>query len=114
VSLKKYLLGFVCVALCVISARAQKADIVLKHGHIWTRDSAQPWVEAVAISGDKIIAVGSDATVAAMAGAQTQVIDLGGRMAMPGINDSLPATHSVLTMVAGKVAYRSPEMDAAK
>jgi predicted amidohydrolase YtcJ len=63
-------------------------DLVLRNGHIFTGDKANAWVEAVSIRGERIVLAGSDAVVMATAGAQTKVIDLHGRMAMPGINDS--------------------------
>ena len=64
-------------------------DLVLRNGHIFTGDKTDPWVEAISIRDERIaVLAGSDATVTATAGAQTKVIDLQGRMAMPGINDS--------------------------
>ena len=68
--------------------QAQSPDTILRHGHIFTGDSSSPWVTAVAVRGDKVVAVGDDATVMAKADAHTKVIDLEGRMAMPGINDA--------------------------
>jgi hypothetical protein len=69
-------------------APAQTADLLLTNGHIYTSNSANPWVKAVAIQGDKILAAGAEKDVAKLRGAGTRVIDLGGRMAMPGIIDS--------------------------
>jgi predicted amidohydrolase YtcJ len=68
--------------------KAGHADFVFIHGHIYTSNPAQPWVEAVAITSDRILAVGSDSDLAHLRGPKTQVIDLGGRMAMPGIIDN--------------------------
>lgn len=64
------------------------SDLVLRNGRIFTGDPTRPWVEAVAIRGDRIVAAGSNTDVAEMTLPQTRVIDLGGRMAMPGINDA--------------------------
>jgi predicted amidohydrolase YtcJ len=75
-------------SLLGVRAFAQTADLLLTHGHIYTSNPAQAWVEAVAMQGDKILAVGSDSEAAKFRGPKTQVIDLGGRMAMPGIIDS--------------------------
>jgi hypothetical protein len=69
-------------------ATTAAADLILTGGRIWTGDHDRPWAEAVAISGNKIIAVGSDAEVMKLAGDKTERIDLGGRFAMPGINDA--------------------------
>lgn len=60
------------------------ADVVLVNGTIITADPANPEAEALAILADTILAVGSEADVRALAGAETVVIDLEGRMAMPG------------------------------
>ncbi|AKR54904.1 amidohydrolase [Devosia sp. H5989] len=62
------------------------ADLILTNGRIYTVDRAQPWVEAVAIANGRITALGSDADVRAAAPGAS-VIDLEGRMAMPGIVD---------------------------
>lgn len=70
------------------SASAQTADLILTNGKIWTAESPNQFVTAVAIRGDKIIAAGDDKAVAKHRGANTRVIDLAGRFAMPGINDS--------------------------
>ena len=62
------------------------ADLILTNGRIYTVDRAQPWVDAVAIANGRITALGSDADVRAAAPGAS-VIDLEGRMAMPGIVD---------------------------
>jgi predicted amidohydrolase YtcJ len=64
------------------------ATLVLTGGRVWTGNPKQPWATAVAIRDEKIIAVGSEAEILALAGAQTKRIALGGRFAMPGINDA--------------------------
>ncbi|HEX7154620.1 MAG TPA: amidohydrolase [Thermoanaerobaculia bacterium] len=63
-------------------------DLVLTNGKVFTADDAQPWAEAVAIRGERIVRVGSSADVRALAGPQTEVLDLGGRVVVPGINDA--------------------------
>jgi len=63
------------------------ADAVYRNGKIYTVDAAQPWVEAVAIKDGKFLVVGSNADVQAVTGDTTEVIELGGRMAMPGLID---------------------------
>ena len=61
------------------------ADLVLRNGRIWT--GAEPaFVEAIAIRGNKVAATG--AFTPKWVGPRTRVVDLGGRMAMPGINDA--------------------------
>lgn len=63
------------------------ADAIYINGRVYTVDSQQPWAEALAISGDRLLAVGTDAEVQALAGEGTEVVDLQGRMVMPGIHD---------------------------
>lgn len=64
------------------------ADLVLTHGAIYTVDASRPWVEALAVSQGVIVFVGSNADVQGFIGEDTEVIDLQGKMAMPGIHDS--------------------------
>ena len=68
----------------VASAQTQRATLVLTNGRIVTVDSARPEAQAVAIAGDRIIAVGTNAEIQRLVTAATQVIDLQGRLAIPG------------------------------
>jgi predicted amidohydrolase YtcJ len=70
--------------LLVIAARMYAADLVLRNGKIVTLDPVQPQVQAIAIAGGKITALGTDRQMAAQAGPGTKVVDLGGRVAIPG------------------------------
>jgi predicted amidohydrolase YtcJ len=63
------------------------ADLVLSHGAFYTVDDAQPWAEAVAISGGRFVYVGSARGARAYLGPRTREIDLAGRFAMPGVVD---------------------------
>jgi len=64
------------------------ADILMVGGHVYTSDPTQPWVEAVATRGERILDVGSSKELAKYRGESTHVINLGGRMAMPGMIDT--------------------------
>jgi predicted amidohydrolase YtcJ len=64
------------VTLAVVNAR------------VWTADARRPWAEAVAVAGDRIVAVGSSAEVRKLAGASTRVIDAAGGMVVPGFFDA--------------------------
>lgn len=66
----------------------QPPDTILSNGKIVTVDDFFSIQEAVAISGERIIAVGSNADIQAMAGPETQSIDLGGRTVIPGLIDN--------------------------
>ena len=60
------------------------ADLVLTNGNVITVDSAYPAAEAIAVTGDRIVAVGDVAEIAAYIGDATEVIDLAGQNAIPG------------------------------
>jgi len=91
------LAGFaVAVTTLTVQARAQRggtaqappADLVLTNGRIVTVDNARPEAEAIAISRDRIQALGTAAEIKAMTGPNTQVIDLQGQLAIPGFIES--------------------------
>jgi predicted amidohydrolase YtcJ len=78
------------LALAVLwssTAGAQAATLALINGHVVTVDSARPEAEAIAIAGDRIIAVGTTAEVRRLIARSTRVIDLRGRLAIPGFTD---------------------------
>ena len=66
---------------------AVQADIVLRNGPIWC-GREEGVVEALAIFRDKVLSAGSDAEIKLLIGPKTRVIDLKGRLATPGLNDS--------------------------
>jgi predicted amidohydrolase YtcJ len=63
------------------------ADTVVIHGRIYTLNSKQPWAQALAIRGNKIVAVGDDATIGKFRGPDTKVIDAAGQLVLPGFVD---------------------------
>ena len=67
---------------------AADATLVLRNGRIWTGDPQRPWAEAIAIQGNKIAAVGTNAEIAPHIGKATEVVDLAGKLASPGFNDA--------------------------
>jgi predicted amidohydrolase YtcJ len=67
---------------------APAPEVVLAGGRVFTSDEARPWAEAIAVRGDRIVAVGSNAEIRALAGSATRVIELDGRVVVPGINDA--------------------------
>lgn len=64
------------------------ADLLLRNGKVTTLDPARPAAEAVAISGERILAVGSETELDRYRGDRTRVVDLLGRRVIPGLNDS--------------------------
>jgi predicted amidohydrolase YtcJ len=71
-----------------VPLRADPADILLLNGRIVTLDDTSEIVEAIAITGDHIVATGGGDQMRKLAGAATQIIDLGGRTVIPGLIDS--------------------------
>jgi len=76
----------VLLALCGCGQPA--ADTVFQHGRIYTVDAQRSWAEAVAIRDGRFVFVGSNAGASAYIGAQTEVVDLRGRMVLPGMQDA--------------------------
>ena len=64
------------------------ASLVLLNGKIWTVNDRQPSASAVACLGSRIVAVGSDAEIRQWIGKSTEVIDLAGKLVLPGFNDA--------------------------
>ena len=65
-----------------------QADLIVTNAKVWTVDPALPRAEAVAVLGDRIVAVGTAAEVDAWRGANTKVVDAGNRLLLPGFNDA--------------------------
>jgi len=83
------MLAPVALAAGLIACAGQpSADLVLLDGRVYTVDEAQPWAEAVAITGDRIVAVGTTAEIRRYTGEQTRVLNLGGAFVSPGFNDA--------------------------
>jgi predicted amidohydrolase YtcJ len=74
------------------TANAQKPslapDLIIVNAAVHTMDDAQPKAEAVAVSGNRIAAVGSSADLRALAGPKTRIVDAGGKSVLPGFNDA--------------------------
>jgi predicted amidohydrolase YtcJ len=93
-TLRWFRFGFIPLLLffTLIALRADQsvkpADMVVRHARVYTVDESHPWAEAVAVRGDRIEWVGSDADAVAHVGAATKVVDAGGRMLLPGFIDS--------------------------
>ncbi|TFG36138.1 MAG: hypothetical protein E4H45_01785, partial [Nitrospirales bacterium] len=68
---------------------AEKADLVITGGKVFTADSLMPYAEAIAVRGNRVIAVGSDKQISKYIDAGiTKVIDAEGRSVLPGFNDA--------------------------
>jgi predicted amidohydrolase YtcJ len=89
------------VTSSVAQSRARPADLILVNGRVYTLDAARPWAEAVAIGGERILAVGSTSEVRALAGPATQTLDLAGAFALPGFNDAHVHVDSTGSLLVG-------------
>ena len=81
--------------MCVLAAAVMAAcasqpvpETVLVNGKVFTSDPEHLWAQAIAIRGERIVAVGSSDAIAAMARPSTRRIDLGGRTVVAGFNDA--------------------------
>jgi predicted amidohydrolase YtcJ len=66
---------------------AQDADLIVRNARVWTGDSARPRAQALAVRGERLVAVGSDAAIERYRSPRTRVIDAGGRLVTPGFID---------------------------
>jgi hypothetical protein len=69
------------------SPKSAVADLALRNGAIYTVDGSRSWAETIAIDDGRIVYVGNDAGAKDYIGPQTQVVDLKGRMVVPGMQD---------------------------
>ena len=83
--MKKLLLA--CFFLS-IKTFSQQADLILLNGKIFTSDTAKLYVQALAIKGNKIVAVGTDKEVNKLSSNTTRKVDLKGKTVVPGFNDA--------------------------
>lgn len=79
---------FVLIVGCSVFSQDRTADLVILNGNVLTMDEKRPRAEAVAVTGNKISAVGTNAEIRAVVGETTKVIDAKGGTVMPGFNDA--------------------------
>ena len=87
----------------ILSLHAADADLILYNGKVVTIDSGFSIRQAIAVQGDRIVAVGDDRTILASRGPNTRAIDLHGRTVLPGLFDS-----HVHALEAGLSEFRAP------
>ncbi|MEM8501136.1 MAG: amidohydrolase family protein [Pseudomonadota bacterium] len=81
--------GLLLVAsACANQTLSNHADTIFRNGAVYTMVEAQPWAEAVAIRGVEIAAVGSNKDIVSLIGPNTNVVDLHGKMLLPGFHDA--------------------------
>ena len=85
----KITLSLIVVSAVLAGAQApDPADLIIHNAKIYTVNTKQPRAEAIAIRGQRIAAVGSNADILALKGSATRVIDAGGATIVPGLHDS--------------------------
>src|SRR5438477_4460484 len=81
----------VLIIMAALDANAQpkpSATLIVTNAAVYTVDKQHPKAEAVAVIGDRIVAVGSSAEIELWRGAGTKVIDAGRKLVLPGFNDA--------------------------
>ena len=90
--MQRHLIAIAAIAalgLADVSAAADPpADVVLHHGKIHTQDPTRRVLQALALRGNTIVAVGTDQEMSVLIGPRTRTVDLGGRLVLPGIIDA--------------------------
>ncbi len=100
--MKKWLIAAVALtAACGGRGPEDPADLVLVNGNVYTLDEERPEAEAIAIRGEHIAIVGSNAEAQALVGADTRVIDLAGAFVSPGFNDGHVHVESTGALIVG-------------
>jgi hypothetical protein len=72
----------------IVLTRQQSAEIAFVNAKVWTVDAQKPEAQAVAVSGGRILAVGSDAEIKKFIGKSTRVVDVNGKRVLPGLIDN--------------------------
>jgi len=75
-------------AFSLLPLEQERPDLILYNGNIWTVNDKEPRAQAVAIAGDRFLAVGSDSDVLNVASPASKKIDLGGKTVTPGFIDA--------------------------
>jgi hypothetical protein len=80
--------GFLLATAFAQNSSKPAADLIIENAKVWTVDPLLPAAQAVAVLGERIVAVGSNADAEAWRGPKTQVTDAGGKLLLPGFDDS--------------------------
>ena len=73
---------------CVLAQTRPAADLIITNAKIWTVDNSNPEAQAVAVLGDRIVAVGSNQEIDTWRGPATRIVDAAGKRLLPGFNDA--------------------------
>src|SRR4051812_33204467 len=86
--MKRALLVAVIAVLPAVASAQTAPDLIIHHAKVFTADPAHRFAEAVAVKGNRIVAVGTNADVTALAGGGTKTLKAAGRVVVPGFNDA--------------------------
>jgi predicted amidohydrolase YtcJ len=81
-------LGLILISVAPARQQTTPADLILKNGAVYTANDQAPTAQAVAVKGDRIVFVGSNAEAQKYAGKDTRLVDLQGKTVLPGFTDS--------------------------
>ena len=83
-----WLAGVVGPGAVASDVASKSADLVVVNARVWTGDPARPEATALAVVGERLVVVGTDAEARARAGGSTRIVDAGGRRLVPGFIDA--------------------------
>lgn len=86
--MKRFSILLLAMSVLACAPSEEPADLVLMNGRIVTMDASNPVVEAVAARGQELLVVGTNRDVEGLIGPETEVIDLAGELAVPGLIES--------------------------
>lgn len=91
--MKKKTTSIFILIFCLAMTRCQKvggdmADLIMMNGAVWTAQPGRPWVEAVAVKGNRVLRVGTTGEINRLRTKTTRVMDLNGTLVLPGFIDS--------------------------
>lgn len=101
---------FLAFSPVAVKSQQTAPDVILFNGKIFTGDAAHPYVQALAIRGERILVTGDSAEILSLRGLATKVVDLGGRTVIPGINDA----HVHLDISPANVNLKLPSSNPAR
>src|SRR3954469_5189217 len=85
---KRLLFILLACAASLLAQSTPAADLIINNAKVWAVDSVRPNAHAVAVLGERIVAVGSNADIFHWRGGATRVVDAHGRLLLPGFNDA--------------------------
>lgn len=86
---KRCRIGSVVFALLLAGCASFEApDLILHNAKVFTASGEPEWAQALAVAGDRIVEIGSSEAMLALAGPNTRIVDVGGRVIVPGFNDA--------------------------